>query len=324
MLHPARAAIIWAGFVLQGGVGLEPAEVGPAFVEAGGHAQVGPAERARRSRTFFGEVQVAPAAGRQRLDFHLLLEGDLLLEVGQRAGVEEDARRRAGLLRPSRAAGPCSPAPDGVGVGLAVVLAFRVQPGRQHLLDRVAAEAGLVPAHVEEDAVHRPELPQHLARLLDQVFLVRAGHVQDLPPRRQRPRPDGLAVLLAGDPFRVVVGGVLVALDADVDRGADALAVQRLDLLAQQVEARPQARVPLGPAGVVVEVAVVALGEDGDAVDVGLLESLGRTSAASNSRPRRGSTGRCGSRGGPAGRGAVDRGGVCFTGRVRGRVRVGG
>jgi hypothetical protein len=51
-------------------------------------------------------------------------------------------------------------------------------------------------------------------------------------------------------------------------RKADAALVQRLDLALQQIQVGPQARMPLGPVGIVVEVAVMALGEDRHAVDV--------------------------------------------------------
>jgi hypothetical protein len=71
------------------------------------------------------------------------------------------------------------------------------------------------------------------------------------------------------------IGGELVALDGEVDRGADAFAVQRLDLFAGQVQTLLQARMARRMLGVEVEVAVVALGKDGHGVDVGPLHGPG-------------------------------------------------
>ena len=45
--------------------------------------------------------------------------------------------------------------------------------------------------------------------------------------------------------------------------------MQRLDLLFQQPRPALQSRMPLRPLGFVIEMPVMALGEDGDAVDVG-------------------------------------------------------
>jgi len=119
-------------------------------------------------------------------------------------------------------------------------------------------------------------LREDLLDLLGEVVLVGARHVQDLPAGVVRPelvaellhlRP----VLVQRYPTGVLVRRPLVALHAQVDRGPDADAVQRVDLGAEQVEAGTQPRVALGAVRVVVQVPVVALGEDRHAVDVSFL-----------------------------------------------------
>jgi hypothetical protein len=50
-------------------------------------------------------------------------------------------------------------------------------------------------------------------------------------PRRKRPGADRAAIFLLRDPFRVMVGGVLIALDADVDGCTNPVGVQGIDLL---------------------------------------------------------------------------------------------
>jgi hypothetical protein len=71
------------------------------------------------------------------------------------------------------------------------------------------------------------------------------------------------------------IGGVLVALDADIDRCADIFAVEGVDLAFQQVVTFPEGRVTFRSLGVVVEMAVMAFGEHGDGVDMGAFERAG-------------------------------------------------
>ncbi|OPZ25187.1 MAG: hypothetical protein BWZ02_02569 [Lentisphaerae bacterium ADurb.BinA184] len=170
-----------AALVEEGGLGLDPAEVGPALVEAGGHPQGGQAERAHETHVQ-GEVGVAPAAGRQGLDLRVLEERLLLGEVGQGAAVE-----------PGRDGGPFLQAVneslvlahvvqcDLVGVACAVRFGLGVEAGLAHALERPDRAAGLVPAHVEEEAVNRAEEAHDLFDLGGQVLAVGAGHVEDVP-----------------------------------------------------------------------------------------------------------------------------------------------
>jgi hypothetical protein len=73
----------------------------------------------------------------------------------------------------------------------------------------------------------------------------------------------------------VLPGGVLVDLEGEVDGRPDPHGVQGLDLLGEQVEVGGEAGVAFRSLGRVVEVAVVALGEDGHAVHMGLAERPG-------------------------------------------------
>jgi Na+-translocating ferredoxin:NAD+ oxidoreductase RnfG subunit len=51
--------------------------------------------------------------------------------------------------------------------------------------------------------------------------------------------------------------------------------MERLDLLAKEIESGFQARMAFGPAGVVIEVSMMAFGKDGDAVDMRPLHHAG-------------------------------------------------
>ena len=75
-------------------------------------------------------------------------------------------------------------------------------------------------------------------------------------------------------PFGVAVRGVLLPRDSGIDRRADALVVQRLDHLAEQV-ASAERRVNRADARRIVVHAVVALGEDRDAVHQGVAVRAG-------------------------------------------------
>ena len=272
-----------AALVLERRRRLEAGVVAPALEEAPGVGQRRQAERAHVAG-HVGEVSVAPAAGRQRLDLHPPQVLLLHVQVGLGPRVVPDPeviRALARLLHQPRE-------PLHVGqrhlacVAVAVLGDARVQVAFHHSLDRPARHARLVPAHVQEDAVHRRVQRQHLLNLLGQVVLVRAGHVQYLPAGVQRLVLVGrevarhqlgvAAVRLHGQPLGMGVGGVLVDLAGDVDRRADPGAVQRLDLRPGQVEAGRQVGVPAGVIGAVVGVAVMAGAEHGHAVDVRLLE----------------------------------------------------
>ena len=88
-------------------------------------------------------------------------------------------------------------------------------------------------------------------------------------PRRGIGRQRVLVAVGRADdaPLRMLAGGELVPLHRDVDRALDVGGAQRLDHVAQQVGPR-QLRMRLADLGRVVRPAVVALGEDGDRVDV--------------------------------------------------------
>ena len=161
----------------------------------------------------------------------------------------------------------------------------RVQPALGHAGQRPRRDARLIPAHVQEEAVHRGVAAQHLLDQLGQVVLVGAGHVQDLPAGVERlGRLRGRvgwqalhppAVRIDGQPLRMLVGRVLVHLRRQVDRRADAAPVQRIDLRAGQVQVGRQRGVAARVRGAEVGVAVVAESEHGHAVDARLGESLG-------------------------------------------------
>ena len=180
---------------------------------------------------------------------------------------------------------------DQTGVAGPVRFVARVEPTADHAVNGPFARAGLIPAHVEKDPVDRAELAQHFIDLAGQVILVGARHVQDLPAWREG-RATALDVAQIGgegDPLRVGVGGVLVALHADVDRRPDAGAVQRFYLFAQQIQVLGQRRVAGRVIGVEVEMPMVAFGEHRHAVDVRFLEcacEIGSVEIAGHVRDR--------------------------------------
>ncbi len=77
---------------------------------------------------------------------------------------------------------------------------------------------------------------------------------------------------VAGDPLGVGICRVFVAQDADVDRSPNAGAVQRVNLFGQQIQRFGQSRMPLQARRFVIKMPVMALGKDGDAVDMRRLE----------------------------------------------------
>ena len=104
---------------------------------------------------------------------------------------------------------------------------FRIQIGFSHARsDEFARGARLVPAHVEEDSIHRLESIQDFGGLFGQKILVRRAHVQDLPGGAEDfvgPVISPLhlrAIRFASDPLGVEVGRVFVALDTQINRGA--------------------------------------------------------------------------------------------------------
>ncbi len=267
-----------AGLVAQGRLGLEGGVVPPALVEAPGVAEDGQPERADEAG-HVGQERVAPAAGGQPLDLDVPDELPFLGQSGLRPAVVPgalDGVRGEGLLHHRGVAGHVALGHE-VGVAVPVVLVGRVQALAAHPVHGPAARAGLVPAHVDEDPVDRGEAAQYLVQLVGEVVGVGAGHVEDVPGRLEGGgAPAGeLQVLAVRDPLGVLPGRVLVDLEGQIDRRADAHGVQGLDLFGEQVEIGGEAGVAFRPVGAVVEMAVVALGEDGHAVDVGFLEGPG-------------------------------------------------
>src|ERR1700683_2078422 len=74
------------------------------------------------------------------------------------------------------------------------------------------------------------------------------------------------------------VGGIFIALNAEINRGADSFSVEGLALLAQQIASAGKAGMALGAGGVVVEMPVMALGKQRDAVDICPLHGAGEFS----------------------------------------------
>ena len=83
------------GLVRERRLRLQRGVVAPAAVEATGVAQRRQAERPDEAGDV-GQVGVAPAAGRQRLDLDVLEQRGLDVQVGLRPAVEPDARRHVG------------------------------------------------------------------------------------------------------------------------------------------------------------------------------------------------------------------------------------
>ena len=71
---------------------------------------------------------------------------------------------------------------------------LRIEPGAPHPFNGIIAEARLIPAHVEEDAIDRLEELEDFRRLVGKKILVRAAHIHDLPARCQRPRANRPAI----------------------------------------------------------------------------------------------------------------------------------
>ena len=108
---------------------------------------------------------------------------------------------------------------------------------------------------------------------LDVILVIGVEEVEELPGAVGR-GDGGASVAQELPPLGMVRGGVFFPADRGVDRRADAVAVERGDLFAEQV-APPERGVLAARLRRVVTHAVVALGGEGDAVDVGVGERAG-------------------------------------------------
>jgi hypothetical protein len=73
----------------------------------------------------------------------------------------------------------------------------------------------------------------------------------------------------------MLIGGVLIAKNRDVDRRANPNPMQRFNLLGEQIKILAKVRVPGWVFGVVVQVSVMTFCEDRHAVHVGGLHGVG-------------------------------------------------
>ena len=191
------------------------------------------------------------------------------------AGVEEERHLRVVLAHGVAHAGEVVLHRLG-GEGRAVALVGPVEPLRLHLGLGRRGDRRELERDVHEDPVGVGIGAHHLLGLGAEIVEIGGREVEEGPAdavavlgAEHRQRPVGRD----GAPLGVLEGGELVPGGGEIDRRVDAHGVQRVDLGAQKVEL--QVRVHLADRGGVVGDAVVALGEDGDAVHVGVLERLG-------------------------------------------------
>ena len=146
----------------------------------------------------------------------------------------------------------------------------------------MAAPAGLDADDVKEQSVdaERCVFLTDLAGLGDEQVKVGGVEAQAMIARAGKIVGRGgqpALLIAANDPFGMLVCGVLIVACRDIDGGADADLVGRLDLGGQQLEI-PEGGVHFIGFGFMVCPAVVAFGEHGDRIDVadaqGILELL--------------------------------------------------
>ena len=161
--------------------------------------------------------------------------------------------------------------PEGQPLGVA----GRVDTLRQHLLPAGGAGAVLVLDDVEEEAVHGRQQREHFIDVrLEEVDVrsvqaelgIEAGLVGPLPLNR--------AVGCNLQPLRLLLRGVVVPLHGGVDRQADVAGVGGFDLLGQQVALQVRVAALRVRLGVVEDHAVMAAGEAGDRVHMGVDQLL--------------------------------------------------
>ena len=159
--------------------------------------------------------------------------------------------------------------------GLPLGIAGRVDAPRQHLLPAGGAGAVLVLDDVEEKAVHRRQQREHFVDVLfEEVDVgcvqaelgIETGLVGTLPLNR--------AVGCNLQPLRLVLRGVIVPLHGGVDRQADIVGVGGFDLLGEQVALQVRVATLRVRLRVVEDHAVMAAGEAGDRVHVGVDQLL--------------------------------------------------
>ena len=259
--------------VFEGFLVLERGEVAPGGVELAGHPealQPQPPCVAHGNR----EVGIAPAAAWEALE----------LEVG--VGVQNRPPARIDVPRVMED-GAVGVEPtyelrelalvlidDALAVRNALSVVGRVHTGFGHALHADRAAAPALADDVEEQAVH-VEHPQDLTGLVGDIPHIGPAHVEAhlVPARVERAR-GWLAVGAHLAPLGVLLVGVLVEADGDVDGNTNALGVAGLDLLGEEVALEVRVASVLEP-GVMEDHPVVPAREACHGVDVRFLQCSG-------------------------------------------------
>ena len=137
---------------------------------------------------------------------------------------------------------------------LPVRLRFWIQTGPAHARHEIFRRGRLVPAHIKENTINGPKLSEDFGGLISEVILIGRGHVKDLPTRQENVvAPFHLtAGGFARHPFGMCIGGILVALNTDINRRANPFRMQRIDLSAQEIQSPAQPGMPLGALRIVI------------------------------------------------------------------------
>ncbi len=153
----------------------------------------------------------------------------------------------------------------------------RIQARIAHHLLGIAIGRGDRLDDVEEEAVDGHQLEQLGHAGFEEIDVGRVDVQPAVEAGFERRRPQQRAIRSFADPLRMTAGCVVVPLHGDVNRRTDADLVAGFDLVDQQIGAFQMGVDSLRKVGrLVVEHAVMAAGETGDGIDVGLGQRAGK------------------------------------------------
>ena len=221
------------------------------------------------------KVLVAPEGGRQRFDLEMRkVFEDVAPAAAHVTEVEEE--RHLGVVLAHRAADPLEEGDLGrLGESDPVVRAGPVEALGLHLRLRPGAYRDEREADVDEDPVGIGEELHRLLHLPAEIVEIGRGEVEKGPAGTERlaALADQHALGRHHAPARMLARRELVPTGREVHRRVDAGLMERVDLRPQEIEI--EVRVLLADLGRVVRPAVMAFGEDGDRIDVGVCERPG-------------------------------------------------
>ncbi len=217
------------------------------------------------------EVVVAPAAGRQAFEFQVAIGRKALrpLLMDMAAIVEDAQAREFGIER--RAHFRAELLVDPFVLGQPIGMDFGIKIHRVHGLQALFTDAIGREDNVEKDARRRIGTGDFVRHFQEFVAIRLVVEAERVPAGLQLARVEPIVRRRAHPPLRMQPRIALVPLHGDVDGAFDIGGVERIDHFTEEVGPR-QVRMRRAGFGRVIGPAVVALGKNGNAIDMRLLQ----------------------------------------------------